>query len=150
METLDSFTKKIDVSLETAYSEYQTNFDKLVAVRDITTAKLRNLKLSLPRIIDGLAKEHLVVTNVGYYMGDKTLSVTITAKSDGKFRFLKFRGYTSRGSGKNQDALHLKADKLGTNLRISTQIEMYINSASLEVRNQSEEGRALIEKYCPV
>lgn len=148
METLDTLTQNIDHSLENAYKEYQENFDKLVAKRDLTTTKLRTLRSLLPRIIDGLAKEHLVVTTIGYYIGDSTLSATVTAKSDGKFRFIKFQGYSARGGGKNQEALNTKAEKLKSKLKESTLIDrMNVNSMSMEVRREGNEGTALIEIY---
>lgn len=154
METLDNLSLKVDESLEGAYKEYQENFDKLVAKRDITTMKLRNLRSLLPRIIEGLAIEHLQISSLSYYVGidatgkgDPHLKVSISAVFDGKFKFIKDQGYTSRGSGKNQKTLDDKGKKIEEGFLAMTQIKIRVNSMTLEAKKDGSERSVLIETY---
>lgn len=150
METLDTLTKRIDESLDRTNKEFQRYLDKLVDKRDTSIIKLRNLRSILPRLIDGLAKEHLVISDIGYYVANTsnaTLICTITAKSDGKFKFLKDQGYDSRGAGKNQKALNAKAEKINSNILKLAQININVNSMSLEKRKNGIENSVHIEFY---
>lgn len=149
METLDTLTKKVDNSIDSVYTEYQENFDKLVQKRNASTAMLRNLRSLLPRIIEGFAKQNLLVSSLGYHIGNagQLLSVSISAESNGKFRFIKDRGYTGRGSGKNQKTLNEKAKRIQENFLADTQIEIRVNSMSLEVRTGQIERSVLIDLY---
>lgn len=69
--------------------------------------------------------------------------------SDGKFKFIKFAGYTSRGAGKNEGRLDSKAEKmadtvikaLGSSYK---NFDCYVNSYSLEVKNKSEQGTVIM------
>ena len=69
--------------------------------------------------------------------------------SDGKFKFIKFAGYTSRGAGKNEGRLDSKAEKmadtvikaLGSSYK---NFDCYVNSYSLEVKNESEQGTVIM------
>lgn len=69
--------------------------------------------------------------------------------SDGKFKFIKFAGYTSRGAGKNEGRLDSKAEKmadtvikaLGSSYK---NFDCYVNFYSLEVKNESEQGTVLM------
>lgn len=149
MKTLDELTQGVDTSLDAVYQDYQTNFDKLVKKRDLSTMHLRNLRSLLPRVIEGLAKENLVLDDLSYYMNasNDRLIVSVTATSNGKFKFIKFQGYTARGAGKNQDALTTKGQKMEQRFQEATQITMHVNSASLELGKDGIVGRVLIDLY---
>lgn len=69
--------------------------------------------------------------------------------SDGKFKFIKFAGYTSRGAGKNEGRLDSKAEKMVNTVGNALghrykNFDCYVNSYSLEVKNDSEQGVVLM------
>lgn len=70
--------------------------------------------------------------------------------SDGKFKFIQFRGYTSRGSGKNESRLDSKAEKICEAVQAALQNPVNelccsVNPFSLEVRDGKETGRVLMD-----
>lgn len=69
--------------------------------------------------------------------------------SDGKFKFIKFAGYTSRGAGKNEGRLDSKAEKMVNTVGNALghrykNFDCYVNSYSLEVKNESEQGTVIM------
>lgn len=101
-----------------------------------------------------LAKLHLTIDSFTMSRPDKEKAsnrgtLNLTLPSDGKFKFIKFRGYTSRGSGKNEDRLCEKAEKISEAvqgaLRDSiNELRCSVNPFSLEVRDGKETGRVLM------
>lgn len=101
-----------------------------------------------------LAKLHLTIGEFSMSRPDRekasnrgTLSLTLP--SDGKFRFIQFRGYTSRGSGKNEDRLREKAEKISETVMTALQtpeneLRCSVNQYSLETRDDKETGRVLM------
>lgn len=76
-------------------------------------------------------------------------ALNLTLLSDGKFKFVTFRGYTSRGSGKNEDHLYEKAAKIcrkvEDELKTSkNELRCSVNQYSLETRDDKETGRVLM------
>lgn len=70
--------------------------------------------------------------------------------SDGKFKFIQFRGYTSRGAGKNESRLDSKAEKICEAVMAALQnpvneLRCSVNPFSLEVRDGKETGRVLMD-----
>ncbi len=64
-----------------------------------------------------LAKLHLTIDSFTMNRPDKEKAshrgrLSLTLNSDGKFKFIQFRGYTSRGAGKNENRLVSKAEKI--------------------------------------
>lgn len=101
-----------------------------------------------------LAKLHLTIDSFTMNRPDKEKasnrgSLSLHLMSDGKFKFIQFRGYTSRGAGKNEGRLDSKAEKmadtvikaLGSSYK---NFDCYVNSYSLEVKNDSEQGTVLM------
>ena len=70
--------------------------------------------------------------------------------SDGKFKFIQFRGYTSRGAGKHESRLDSKAEKICEAVMAALQnpvneLRCSVNPFSLEVRDGKETGRVLMD-----
>lgn len=101
-----------------------------------------------------LAKLHLTIDSFTMNRPDKEKAsnrgtLNLTLPSDGKFRFIKFRGYTSRGSGKNEDRLCEKAEKISETVMAALQnpeneLRCSVNQFSLETRDDKETGRVLM------
>lgn len=101
-----------------------------------------------------LAKLHLTIDEFTMNRPDKEKAsnrgtLNLTLSSDGKFRFIKFRGYTSRGSGKNEDRLFEKADNICEKVMDALQtpeneLRCSVNQYSLETRDDKETGRVLM------
>lgn len=101
-----------------------------------------------------LAKLHLTIDSFTMNRPDKEKasnrgSLSLTLNSDGKFRFIEFRGYTSRGAGKNESRLDSKAEKICEAVMAALQnpvneLRCSVNPFSLEVRNGKETGCVLM------
>lgn len=101
-----------------------------------------------------LAKLHLTIDSFTMNRPDKEKAsnrgrLSLTLHSDGKFKFIQFRGYTSRGSGKNEDRLCEKAEKISETVMAALQnpeneLRCSVNQFSLETRDDKETGRVLM------
>lgn len=102
-----------------------------------------------------LAKLHLTIGEFTMNRPDKEKAsnrgiLNLTLPSDGKFKFIKFRGYTSRGAGKNESRLDSKAEKICEAVQAALQnpvneLRCSVNPFSLEVRDGKETGRVLMD-----
>lgn len=102
-----------------------------------------------------LAKLHLTIDSFTMNRPDKEKAsnrgtLNLILLSDGKFKFIQFRGYTSRGSGKNEDRLREKAEKISETVMTALQnpeneLRCAVNPFSLEVRDGKETGRVLMD-----
>lgn len=101
-----------------------------------------------------LAKLHLTIDSFTMNRPDKEKasnrgSLSLNLMSDGKFKFIQFRGYTSRGAGKNESRLDSKAEKICEAVMAALQnpvneLRCSVNPFSLEVRGEKETGRVLM------
>lgn len=101
-----------------------------------------------------LAKLHLTIGEFTMSRPDKEKAsnrgtLNLTLPSDGKFRFIKFTGYTSRGAGKNENRLCEKAEKISEAVMAALQapvneLRCSANQYSLESRDDKETGRVLM------
>ena len=76
-------------------------------------------------------------------------TLNLTLPSDGKFKFIKFRGYTSRGAGKNESRLDEKAEKISETVMAALQnpeneLRCSVNQFSLETRDDKKTDRVLM------
>lgn len=102
-----------------------------------------------------LAKLHLTIDSFTMNRPDKEKAshrgrLSLTLNSDGKFKFIQFRGYTSRGAGKNESRLDSKAEKICEAVMAALQnpvneLRCSVNPFSLEVRDEKETGRVLMD-----
>ena len=76
-------------------------------------------------------------TSRNYNAEDACLMLSITANPNSeKFKFIEFRGYDSRGAGKNEKTLYNKASKISDKLTNACGCQTGINPYSLEVRKK--------------
>lgn len=102
-----------------------------------------------------LAKLHLTIDSFTMNRPDKEKAshrgrLNLTLNSDGKFKFIQFRGYTSRGAGKNESRLDSKAEKICETVQAAlrdsiNELRCSVNPFSLEVRDGKETGRVLMD-----
>lgn len=140
------------------YNQFDANIEKeimnLNRMREemaMSSAVAQQLIIDLEPV---LAKLHLTIGEFSMRRPNReeasnrgTLSLTLP--TDGKFRFIKFRGYTSRGSGKNKDRLREKAEKICEKVMEALQnpeneLRCSVSPSSLESRDDKETGRVLM------
>lgn len=102
-----------------------------------------------------LAKLHLAIDSFTMNRPDKEKAsnrgrLSLHLMSDGKFKFIQFRGYTSRGDGKNKSRRDSKAEKICEAVMAALQnpvneLRCSVNPFSLEVRDGKEAGRVLMD-----
>lgn len=102
-----------------------------------------------------LAKLHLTIDSFTMNRPDKEKAshrgrLSLHLVSDGKFKFIQFRGYTSRGAGKNESRLDSKAEKICEAVMAALQnpvneLRCSVNPFSLEVRDEKETGRVMMD-----
>lgn len=102
-----------------------------------------------------LAKLHLTIDSFTMNRPDKEKAfhrgrLSLHFVSDGKFKFIQFRGYTSRGAGKNESRLDSKAEKICEAVMAALQnpvneLRCSVNPFSLEVRDGKETGRVMMD-----
>ena len=75
------------------------------------------------------------------------MRVAVYAKSiDGSFKFITFKGYTSRGSGKNEKQLCATRDKIVEKIKEGTGLEsVAVNQYSLEIKNAEDSKSVSID-----
>lgn len=145
--------------------DFNSNFEQYNAQIEKEIANLNRMREELQangavaqQIINDLepvlAKLHLTIDEFTMSRPDREKAsnlgrLNLTLLSDGKFKFIKFRGYTSRGSGKNEDRLFEKADKICEKVMEALQnpeneLRCSVNQYSLETRDDKETGRVLM------
>lgn len=145
--------------------DFNSNFEQYNAQIEKEIANLNRMRDELQangavaqQIINDLepvlSKLHLTIGEFTMNRPDREKAsnrgtLNLTLLSDGKFKFIKFRGYTSRGSGKNEDRLFEKADKICEKVMEALQnpeneLRCSVNQYSLETRDDKETGRVLM------
>lgn len=174
METLNMPATKSLTDLTSAMGLRKTNdklrmqneINRMMDLQSVINAKVSGLELKLPSIIEALDSMGLGIAEFGYgktgidwdeVKNDEKmeaamkagLRVNITAvPTSNKFRFIKDQGFTSGGRGKNQNRLDEKSEKMATVIKEKTGIEsVSVNPFSLEVKNENDVKRVLIELY---
>lgn len=139
-------------------SLYNAKIDNEIAnlerMREEYTANMNVVESIVNDLEPILSKLHLTVEEVNVNQPNKEVAshkglIMLRLVSDGKFKFIKFAGYTSRGAGKNEGRLNSKAEKmadtvikaLGSSYK---NFDCYVNQYSLEVKDESERGVVLM------
>lgn len=101
-----------------------------------------------------LAKLHLTIDSFTMHRPDKEKAsnrgyLSLRLVSDGKFKFIQYRGFTSRGVCKNKSRLSSKAEKICEAVQAALQNPVNelccsVNPFSLETRDDKETGRVLM------
>lgn len=146
--------------------DFNSNFEQYNAQIEKEIANLNRMRDELQangavaqQIINDLepvlAKLHLTIGEFTMSRPDKEKAsnrgtLNLTLPSDGKFKFIQFRGYTSRGSGKNESRLDSKAEKICEAVMAALQnpvneLRCSVNPFSLEVMDGKETGRVLMD-----
>ena len=139
-------------------SQYNAKIDNEIAnlerMREEYTANMNVVESILNDLKPVLSKLHLTIKEFNVNKPNKEIAshlgcLSLELVSDGKFKFIKFAGYTSRGVGKNENRLHDKAEKITTMvynaLRSSYKnFDCYVNMYSLEIKHESERGVVLM------
>ena len=146
--------------------DFNSNFEQYNAQIEKEIANLNRMRDELQangavaqQIINDLepvlAKLHLTIDSFTMNRPDKEKAsnrgrLSLHLMSDGKFKFIQFRGYTSRGAGKNESRLDSKAEKICEAVMAALQnpvneLRCSVNPFSLEVRDGKETGRVLMD-----
>lgn len=118
------------------------------------TAILRN---AYDKFVPVLAKLGLEIVGLTYRVNHPkdlmnaedwkgSMNVSIWAKSNGKFRFIKFDGYTASGAGRNQERLSEKAAKIADAIS-GFGVKFSVNPFSLEIKDDEKEKTVLINGW---
>lgn len=140
------------------FEQYNAHIEKEIANLNRMREELQANGAVAQQIINDLepvlTKLHLTIGEFTMNRPDREKAsnrgtLNLTLLSDGKFKFIKFRGYTSRGSGKNEDRLFEKADKICEKVMEALQnpeneLRCSVNQYSLETRDDKETGRVLM------
>lgn len=106
------------------------------------------LEKAYSEIVPVLMKMGLEITELTYRVNHPSeifrseewkgsMSVSIHARSTGKFKFIGFNGYTASGTGRNQKRLQEKADKIADAIS-GFGVKFSVNPFSLEVKDERE------------
>lgn len=146
--------------------DFNSNFEQYNAQIEKEIANLNRMREELQangavaqQIINDLepvlAKLHLTIGEFTMSRPDKEKAsnrgrLSLHLVSNGKFKFIQFRGYTSRGAGKNESRLDSKAEKICETVQAALQnpvneLRCSVNPFSLEVRDEKETGRVLMD-----
>jgi hypothetical protein len=138
----------LDITARVAAREVERIASELKAMHEKlakTQAGPDKFNAALPAFTAALAKEGLAVSEVHAGAAPR-FSVTAVPTS-GKFRFLKDSGYMANGSGKNERRLEAKAERLQEIISTATGFNCNVNQYSLEVKDDSDRKRVLIEVW---
>ena len=111
----------------------------------------------LKNVIPKLNSMHLKVSKIyttGLYpiidnfTSTASLSIEVKRTND-KFKFIKDRGYTAKGYGKNEKQLYNKADKISKRLEQIFDCRVQVNPYSLEYKygDNLDEKKILVDFY---
>lgn len=141
------------------YNQYSSEIEKEMSNLNRMLQEFASNGVVAQQIINDLepvlAKLHLTIDSFTMNRPDREKAsnrgtLNLTLLSDGKFKFIQFRGYTSRGSGKNEDRLFEKADKICEKVMEALQnpvneLRCSVNQYSLETRDDKETGCVLMD-----
>lgn len=144
--------------LNSNFEQYNAQIEKEIANLNRMREELQANGATAQQIINDiepvLAKLHLTIGEFKMSRPDKEKAsnrgtLNLILLSDGKFKFIQFRGYTSRGSGKNEDRLREKAEKISETVMTALQnpeneLCCSVNPFSLETRDGKEPCRVLM------
>lgn len=115
MKTLSDILTAQSANKEALEAKHQ-NLYRMEEEYDRTIEVVKNF---LPALESLLAKKHLIISDFSIRrpseeQAETKKSMNLSLDSDGQFKFIQWRGYDSRGAGKNHDRLNNKAEKLAT------------------------------------
>lgn len=126
MTTQEYIQHKLDLSNQ----EINKEIERLQSNKVWFAHKVRTLQQdTLPVIHEVLSKLKLELTEINFHNNgavEGSLSLSFVAKPIGdKFKFISFKGYDSRGRGKNNDQLTSKAEKIEQSFPFRVSVNKY-------------------------
>ncbi|MCK9569118.1 hypothetical protein M0R72_09265 [Candidatus Pacearchaeota archaeon] len=150
MTTREEMVDQIERSMTANQAEAQKEVERIQLAASNYARLATKLESLLPSLVKALDKAGLGIDSFGYSASqDSTsLSVSIRAKpTSGKFKFIQFAGYDSRGCGKNRQRLEDKAGKLESALTDAMDVRVRVNPCSLEIKDIAKDKFVMID-FC--
>lgn len=154
LETLSGIIATRNANAKMTIEEEITRLNKLHANTAQMVAKLES---KLPSIVKSLESMGLGIYSMAYWKtgdhkawtSEDQLRVSITAvPASNKFKFITFDGYDKSGRGRNYKRLEAKRKKIEDTIKSDTcSGDVDVNPFSLEIKNENDTKRILIEMY---
>ena len=148
-----SILEKSEREKSILYKEFEMQFEQMAAYQNlmrIASHKLEILEKALNKMGLDMVEystpsfEPFTMTKERNLYDKIIINVTAEKKEFGRFRFLTFRGYNSKGAGLNKNSLDTKAKKMGTIFSEAVNAKCSINPFSLEMGKGNNAPRVLI------
>lgn len=141
---------KINLTDASDKMRVESYLNQVLDCRKIMATKLIELKVLMPLVIEALAKQNILIkeflcgkggsSDPWLWSGLETnyLNISINGCSNGKFKFYAFRGYTSKGSDKNESRIREKHAQIVSAIKAHTGLSnFYLNSSCLSLRRNN-------------
>lgn len=147
MKTVKDLRSLYNAKINNEIANLERMREEYTANMDVAESMLNDLKPVLEKL--HLVIEEFIVNQPNKEVASHKGLIMLRLVSDGKFKFIKFAGYTSRGAGKNESRLDSKAEKICEAVQAALQnpvneLRCSVNPFSLETRDDKETGRVLM------
>ena len=147
MKTVKDLRSLYNAKINNEIANLERMREEYTANMDVAESMLNDLQPVLEKL--HLTIEYFIVNQPDKEVASHKGQIMLRLVSDGKFKFIKFAGYTSRGAGKNEGRLDSKAKKMVNTVGNALghrykNFDCYVNSYSLEVKNESEQGTVIM------
>lgn len=152
MKTTDILTQ-IETSKKHRDEFLLKEIDRLCDYNANMKLLLNKLSDKISMIIEAIENRGLEISEFNYqktgsshiWNDSDNLKLIITARSTGKFKFIKFKGYDSKGRGKNQKILDEKAARLNAFIKGKTGLStVQVNPFSLECEDEELKNKTIL------
>lgn len=147
MKTVKDLRSLYNAKINNEIANLERMREEYTANMDVAESMLNDLQPVLEKL--HLTIEEFSVNQPNKEVASNKGGIRLRLLSDGKFKFIKFAGYTSRGAGRNEGRLDSKAEKMVNTVGNALghrykNFDCYVNSYSLEVKNESEQGTVIM------
>lgn len=147
MKTVKDLRSLYNAKINNEIANLERMREEYTANMDVAESMLNDLQPVLEKL--HLTIEEFSVNQPNKGVASNEGGIRLRLLSDGKFKFIKFAGYTSRGAGKNDGRLNSKAEKMVNTVGNALghrykNFDCYVSSYSLEVKNESEQGAVIM------
>lgn len=151
IQTLSNIQDTIKLRKATEEMALERKINEMKDEQKIMNHFSDKLNEKLPSIINTLESLHLGIETIGYGKTSNNMYLRVSINAvpiSDKFKFITDKGFTAKGSGKNDQQLENKAAKLENKIKEGTSIDViHINKYSLEVKNIEDKGSVMIELW---